>query len=176
MKAPLLVLPALLLALLLAAAPARAENFDIYQFDTPEQQARFDALIAELRCPKCQNNNLADSNAPIAKDLRARTYELVREGRSDEEIVDYLKARYGDFITYKPPFNAVTALLWIGPFLLLLVAGGWLTLRVRRATRTTATAATADPARVRDILSRFATDATNDNASGPQDDSRGSRS
>lgn len=145
-----------LLACVLAAMPvtgAFAENFDIYTFETPEQEQRFEALIAELRCPKCQNNNLADSNAPIAKDLRDRTYELVREGRSDEEIVDYLKARYGDFITYKPPFNAVTVLLWTGPFLVLLVAGGLLAVRLRR--RKAQSAVAPDPARVREILSKF---------------------
>lgn len=146
------VLRSCVLAALLVAG-AYAESFDIYTFETPEQEARFEALIAELRCPKCQNNNLADSNAPIAKDLRDRTYELVREGRSDEEIVDYLKARYGDFITYKPPFNAVTVLLWTGPFLVLLVAGGVLLVRLRR--RKTQSAVAPDPARVREILSKF---------------------
>lgn len=149
-------LPAVLLAVLLAglllAGFVRAESFDIYEFDTPEQQARFDALINELRCPKCQNNNLADSNAPIAKDLRQRTYELLREGRSDEEIVDYLKARYGDFVTYQPPFNAVTLLLWTGPLLLLLVAGGVLAWRLRGRR---AQPAAVDPERVRAILSQF---------------------
>ncbi|MFZ5723968.1 MAG: cytochrome c-type biogenesis protein [Pseudomonadota bacterium] len=140
-----------LLAALFAGGSARAENFDIYSFETPEQQARFEALIAELRCPKCQNNNLADSNAPIARDLRQRTYELVREGRSNDEIVTYLKARYGDFITYRPPFNAVTLLLWLGPLLVLLAALVVLMLRLRRRPAAPA----ADPARVREILSRF---------------------
>lgn len=142
----------LLLTLLLAAAPLRAENFDVYAFDTPEQEARFEVLIAELRCPKCQNNNLADSNAPIARDLRQRTYELVREGKNDEEIVGYLKARYGDFITYRPPFTAVTALLWTGPFLLLGVVGGILWWRLRRVAA--APLAGADPEQLRAILGR----------------------
>ncbi len=142
---------ALLVGVLLSGW-ARAESFDIYQFDTPEQEARFDHLIDELRCPKCQNNNLADSNAPIARDLRQRTYELLREGRSDQEIIDYLKARYGDFISYKPPFNGVTSLLWAGPLLLLLGAGSVLIWRLRR--RATAVKQP-DPERVRAILSQF---------------------
>ncbi|MFP5440575.1 MAG: cytochrome c-type biogenesis protein CcmH [Gammaproteobacteria bacterium] len=146
------LLPGCMLLAALATG-ARAENFDIYAFETPEQEARFEALIAELRCPKCQNNNLADSNAPIARDLRDRTYELVREGRSDDEIVAYLKDRYGDFITYKPPFNAVTVLLWTGPFLVLLVAGGVLLVRLRR--RRAQAVVAPDPARVREILSKF---------------------
>jgi cytochrome c-type biogenesis protein CcmH len=108
--------------LLLCALPLHAENFDVYPFASAEEEARFDRLTHELRCPKCQNQSIADSNAPIALDLRQRTYELVREGNSDEEIVNYLKERYGDFITYRPPFNAVTVMLWAGPFLLLMLA------------------------------------------------------
>lgn len=153
----------LVACLLLAAAGARAENFDIYPFESAEQESRFDRLTHELRCPKCQNQSLADSNAPIAQDLRKRTYELVREGRSDEEVVSYLKDRYGEFITYRPAFNAVTALLWSGPFLVLALVVGVLLLRRRRlAAGTPAGAAPAaageprpDPQQVRDILSRF---------------------
>ncbi|MFZ5757525.1 MAG: cytochrome c-type biogenesis protein [Pseudomonadota bacterium] len=147
----------LCLPLLLMMAAVHAENFDLYSFESPEQEARFEHLIAELRCPKCQNNNLADSNAPIARDLRQRTYELVREGKSDEEIVDYLKARYGEFVSYRPAFNAVTALLWTGPLLVLLVAGGALWWRLRRRAASAA-AVTPDPEQVRAILARFDSD------------------
>lgn len=149
---------AILFCLLLGVIASRAENFDVYTFDSPEQQARFDALTEELRCPKCQNNNLADSNAPIARDLRQRVYELIKAGKSDEEILAYLKARYGDFITYKPPLNTVTLLLWTGPFLLLggiVAAFLW---RLRRRPPSTV-AAVPDPARVRDILARYDADA-----------------
>lgn len=149
------IVAAILLAL--CALVARAENFDLYQFENAEQEARFDALIEELRCPKCQNQNLADSNAPIARDLRERTYELVREGRSDEEIVNYLRDRYGDFITYRPPLNAVTLLLWAGPFLLLVVVGTVLLLRVRKRAATAGAAIDRpDPGQVQDILRRYA--------------------
>lgn len=144
--------------LLFFVAAAPAENFDLYSFESPEEEARFDRLIQELRCPKCQNQSLADSNAPIAQDLRKRTYELLRAGRSDEQIVAYLKERYGEFITYRPAFNAVTALLWTGPFLLLLVTGGVLVFRLRRRAATTAAmgeGALTDADRVRDILNRF---------------------
>ncbi|MFP5382798.1 MAG: cytochrome c-type biogenesis protein [Gammaproteobacteria bacterium] len=154
-------LPCLMLLSVLALS-AHAENFDIYEFESPEQEARFDALIAELRCPKCQNNNLADSNAPIAKDLRERTYELVREGHSDDEIIGHLKDRYGEFITYRPPVNAVTLLLWFGPLLLLLVVGGLVVRRLRRRA-SVAAGATAPPAgQVEDILRRYGEASRND--------------
>ena len=150
------------LVLLFAMTGARAENFDVYPFESLDQEARFERLTHELRCPKCQNQSIADSNAPIAQDLRKRTYELVREGRSDEEVVSYLKERYGEFITYKPAFNALTALLWVGPFLLLAVVVAVLLLRRRRlAARAGASVAAPapvqapDPRQVREILARF---------------------
>lgn len=99
-----------------------------YPFDDLESEARFEQLAEDLRCPKCQNQNLADSNSPVAADLRDKVYELMQEGQSDTEIVDYLVARYGDFVRYKPPFRFDTFLLWAGPailfvFGLLLIVG-----------------------------------------------------
>ncbi len=150
------------LVLLFAAVCARAENFDVYPFESQDEEARFERLTHELRCPKCQNQSIADSNAPIAQDLRKRTYELVREGRSDDEVVSYLKERYGEFITYKPAFNAVTSLLWGGPFLLLAVVVVVLLLRRRRLAAASGTDVVApvpvqapDPRQVRDILARY---------------------
>ena len=91
-----------------------------YLFQDPEDAARFEQLAEDLRCPKCQNQNLADSNAPVAADLRDKVYELMQEGKSDDEVVTYLVDRYGDFVRYKPPFRLDTLLLWGGPALLLL--------------------------------------------------------
>jgi len=91
-----------------------------YPFEDPEDTARFEQLAEDLRCPKCQNQNLADSNAPVAADLRDKVYELMQEGKSDDEVVTYLVDRYGDFVRYKPPFRLDTLLLWGGPALLLL--------------------------------------------------------
>ena len=79
-------------------------------------------MIAQLRCLVCQNQNLADSNAELARDLRAKTYEMINAGASDEDIADFMIARYGDFVLYKPPLRLRTTLLWGGPFALLLIA------------------------------------------------------
>lgn len=102
-----------------------------YPFSDSGDTARFEQLAEDLRCPKCQNQNLADSNAPVAADLRDKVYELMQDGQSDEEIVDYLVARYGDFVRYKPPFRFDTLLLWGGPALLF-VFGLLLILGLRR--------------------------------------------
>lgn len=99
---------------------------DVYEFDSPQQEAQYRGLIEELRCPKCQNQNLAASDAPIAQDLKQKTYDLVKEGRSDSEIRDYMQERYGDFISYKPPVRPSTWILWFFPPLLLIVLiAGW---------------------------------------------------
>ncbi len=94
---------------------------DVYEFDNDADQARFRDLAEELRCPKCLNTNLAGSDAPIAADLRREIHRMIREGRSDVEIRDFLVVRYGDFILYRPPFRWDTALLWVAPTALLCV-------------------------------------------------------
>lgn len=91
---------------------------------TPEQDARYRELINELRCLVCQNQSIADSNAPLANDLRAQVQTQLEAGRSDVEIKSYLTDRYGDFVLYDPPFKASTALLWLAPALLLALAIG----------------------------------------------------
>lgn len=93
----------------------------VYPLDSPQKEAQFNHLLKDLRCLVCQNQDLADSNAELAKDLRLQVYQLVKEGKSDSEINDYLTSRYGDFILFKPPVKAVTVLLWFGPFLFLLL-------------------------------------------------------
>ena len=93
----------------------------VYEFKDPALEARFNKLTQELRCPKCQNNNIADSNAPLSVDLKDIIYEKLHEGGSDKEIVGFLVERYGDFITYRPPVKPSTWLIWFGPFVVLLV-------------------------------------------------------
>ena len=92
---------------------------DTYEFKGEVERERFRSLTEELRCPKCQNQNIADSNAPIATDLRREIYRMLDDGRSDKEIVDFLVMRYGDFVMYRPPLDSRTWLLWYGPFGLL---------------------------------------------------------
>ena len=122
-----------LLSLLLAStAQARVE---VLEFESPEHEERYNDLIAELRCLVCQNQNLADSNAELAVDLRRKTYEMVSQDKSEKEIADYMVQRYGDFVLYRPPLNSNTLLLWVGPFIILLIGVGLLirTIRRRRA-------------------------------------------
>lgn len=125
---------ALALLLMLVAGPALAA-IDVYPFDNASQRGRFHRLTEELRCPKCQNQSIADSDAGIAQDMRERVARMIREGRSDEEIVDYFVVRYGDFVSYRPPVNKRTAILWAGPVLLLLFGGLAIVVLVVRASR-----------------------------------------
>lgn len=120
-----------LLTLLLAFV-ATAAAFEPIEFRDAAEEARFRELSAELRCVMCQNQSLADSNAEIAGDLRAQVLELMREGKTDREIKDYLVARYSDFVLYNPPVRPVTWLLWFGPGLLLLGGAIVLVVVVRR--------------------------------------------
>lgn len=128
-----LLLVALLLAapLTLGQGPMSAPE-QPPSFETPAQEARYRALLKELRCPKCQNQALADSDAPLAKDLRAEIVRQLKDGRTDEEIRQFLVARYNDFVLYKPPVQANTVLLWAGPFALLLIGAAVLVVSVRR--------------------------------------------
>ena len=105
------------------AAPAAAD---------PVLEKRVMTLAEELRCLVCQNQTLADSNAPLAEDLRNQVREKMRQGKSDAEVVDFLVERYGDFVLYRPPLKATTLLLWFGPLLLLAVGFAVLLSRVRR--------------------------------------------
>lgn len=113
------LLPLLFLALFAGGLQAKVET---YQFDDPAQEARYKHLIDELRCLVCQNQNLADSNAELAQDLRRQTYDMVRAGKSNEEVVTFMVERYGDFVLYRPPFRPSTLLLWVGPFVILGIA------------------------------------------------------
>lgn len=123
----------LFLLLVLSAMSAHAA-IDVYEFSSPADEARFQALSAELRCPKCLNTNLSGSDSPIAADLRRTVARMVREGYSDQEIRDYLLERYGDFILYRPRLTAQTLLLWFGPALLLAI-GALVVFRVARSAR-----------------------------------------
>ena len=113
----------LLLVLLIPLASLHANAvIETYEFSTPELEVRYKALSQELRCPKCQNQNIADSNAPISRDLRAIVHEQLEAGASDEEIIVYLVDRYGEFVRYRPGVDNNTFWLWSAPLILLLMA------------------------------------------------------
>ncbi len=112
----------LLILLLLFSSTAFAGEAKPLAED-PVLEARLKAMSQELRCLVCQNQTLSDSNAPLAEDLRREIRTQMREGKTDQEVIDYLVARYGDFVRYRPPVNNSTALLWFGPFFLLIIGG-----------------------------------------------------
>jgi cytochrome c-type biogenesis protein CcmH len=105
---------------------------DVYDFDSEVQRQRYLSFIEEMRCPKCQNQNLAGSDSPIANDLRRELYTLIKDGKSDKEIIDFMVARYGDYILYRPRLGPSTILLWLGPVALLLMGIVTLILVVRQ--------------------------------------------
>ena len=114
---------------------SKALALDPIVYISPAEEMRFKALAAELRCVMCQNQSIADSNAPIAHDLRMEVLRLMREGRSDSEIKQYLVERYSDFVLYEPPLRKGTWLLWAGPFLLLLVGAAGVFMTIKRKNR-----------------------------------------
>jgi cytochrome c-type biogenesis protein CcmH len=118
----------LLIILMLYASPVFAGEAKPLAED-PVLEARLKAMSQELRCLVCQNTTLADSSAPLAEDLRKEIRVQLRAGKSDKEVIDYLVTRYGDFVRYRPPVNGETALLWFGPFFLLII-GGFVLFRV----------------------------------------------
>lgn len=125
------VLAIVLFVVMAAAAGAESES----GFDDPVLDQRYRALIREVRCPKCQNESIADSGAPVAADLRREIREQIAAGASDEQVVEFLLARYGDFVLYRPQLKPTTWALYAAPFVLLLVGGVvfWRILRTRSA-------------------------------------------
>ncbi|MBF8779214.1 cytochrome c-type biogenesis protein [Pseudomonas fulva] len=122
----------IVLALGLGLASAARAAIDTYQFRDQAERERYQQLTRELRCPKCQNQDIADSNAPIAADLRREIFRMLGEGRSNQQIVDFMVDRYGDFVRYKPALSSRTWLLWFGPGALLVGGFVVLALIVRR--------------------------------------------
>jgi len=124
----------LALGVVLTVNAAHAAVFEPRDFDSPSHEARYKAMTAELRCLVCQNQNIADSNAPLAQDLRREVYDMLHDGSSDAEIVDFMVTRYGDFVLYRPPVNALTVALWAGPAVLV-VLGLVVLMRTQRRQR-----------------------------------------
>ena len=140
----------LLLAALLAFPAGAVEPGE--QLGDPALEARARALSSELRCVQCQNQTIDESSAPLARDLRVIVRERIAAGDSDEEVLAFVQARYGDFVLLKPPLSAETAFLWVGPFLILAGAGLWLATRKRGSTDMIAPLSAEEEARVEAVL------------------------
>ena len=112
--------------------PVALAVIETYEFSSPDLEVRYHQLSQELRCPKCQNQNIADSNAPIARDLRVVLYEQLEQGATDDEILAYMVARYGEFVRYRPGVDRNTVLLWTAPGLLLIVGAAGLLFHFRQ--------------------------------------------
>ncbi|MBT6275231.1 MAG: cytochrome c-type biogenesis protein CcmH [Chromatiales bacterium] len=122
---------------------SHAISIELREFESAEDEQRYRGLLHELRCLVCQNQSLADSDAELAQDLRREVHEMIGRGQSDDDIVDFMVARYGNFVRYRPPFNASTAALWVGPFILMFTGLGGLWLHVRKRHQAAATTQTA---------------------------------
>lgn len=122
--------------------------------ENPAVEARLKTLAVELRCLVCQNQTLADSNAPLAEDLRREVREMIAKNMTDEQIIEFLVTRYGDFVRYRPPFKMTTFLLWVGPFLLLATGIAVLMVSLRRRAQKTeeGTLSPEEQARVAQLL------------------------
>jgi len=125
----------LLILLMLGTASILNAANEQYPFTKPAQRTAFAELTHELRCLVCQNQDLADSNAPLAVDLRAQIYQMLLQGKSKTAIREYMLDRYGDFILFKPPFKATTYVLWLTPFVALIIAFASLIISVQRRQR-----------------------------------------
>lgn len=126
---------------------------EIYQFATPELESRYQTLTEELRCLVCQNQNIADSHAELAQDLRRKVYEKLNAGESNEQIINYMTERYGDFVLYRPPFNVKTVILWLAPIFTLVLGGlGFWSLLKRRKENTAPTLSAKERERLNQLL------------------------
>ena len=122
----------LLLSFLIIWSSQSLAVIETYQFSSPDLQLRYQALSQELRCPKCQNQNIADSNAPISRDLRAIVHEQLEAGATDEDIIDFLVDRYGEFVRYRPGIDSNTLWLWSAPIILLIMAVAVVATQIRK--------------------------------------------
>ncbi len=149
-----------IVVLILIASAAALAAIDPYEFENETQRERYQNFIEDLRCPKCQNQNLAGSDAPIATDLRHELQRLLKEGRTDGEITEYMVSRYGEFILYEPPFDKKTAVLWLAPIVFFLIGIAVLIniARRRAAVRTSAELSAEEQVKLQQLLSEAARD------------------
>mgnify|MGYP000327229865 CR=1 FL=1 len=136
-----------------AAQLFAAENQ--YQFNSAEEEQLFRQLTAELRCPKCQNQNIADSDAVVAKDLRDKVLELVQEGNTKDQVVDYMIDRYGYFVHYKPPVTPLTLLLWVLPLGFVLLGFVLILLKQKKQAQSRSTWTDADEQKLSKLIAKY---------------------
>ncbi len=142
----------IVLCLFLLIQSVHAE-IEVYQFTSPELELRYQSLTEELRCLVSQNQNIADSHAELAQDLRRKVYEMLSSGQSNAQIIDYMTERYGDFVLYRPPFNVRTILLWFTPVLALLIGAlGFMSILNRRETNADEQLSQKELARIKELL------------------------
>ena len=122
----------LLLSLMIVWSSQSLAVIETYEFSSPDLELRYKVLSQELRCPKCQNQNIADSNAPISRDLRAIVHEQLEAGATDEEIINFLVDRYGEFVRYRPGMDSNTLWLWSAPVILFVMAIAIVLLQIRK--------------------------------------------
>ncbi|MBJ3814974.1 cytochrome c-type biogenesis protein CcmH [Shimwellia pseudoproteus] len=127
---------------------------DTWQFRTPAEEQTFREITSQLRCPKCQNNSIADSDAMIAADMRAKVYQLLQQGKSKQQIIDYMVARYGNFVSYNPPLTPGTLALWAVPLLFIFAGIGAVIITARRRAQTQLTLDDAERQRLAELLSK----------------------
>lgn len=128
--------PLLLMFILLMVAVPASAVIEVYEFDNEITRQRYQSFLEEMRCPKCQNQNLEGSDSPIAADLRREIYRLLDEGKSDKEIIDFMVHRYGEYVLYRPQMSRNTILLWGLPAILLLLGGVMVALTLRQRKKT----------------------------------------
>jgi len=129
-------------------------SIEMFEFENAQKEDIFHDLTKQLRCPKCQNQNISDSNAELAKDMRNKTYELVQAGRSKEQVIDYMVARYGNFVRYDPPITPATIFLWLGPLFFVMI-GVWFLFRLsKRSNEQDSSLDELDSQRLQDILEK----------------------
>lgn len=146
----------------LLASSARADN-EFYEFETAAQERQFNTLAGELRCPKCQNQTIADSDAPLAQDMRERVYQMIMEGKSNAEIIEFMKVRYGDFVHYRPPINKSTLILWLAPLAVIIIGAIAVWFNVRHQRNASAELTPEEEMRMNAIFEKAGSDKT-DNA------------
>ncbi|USD61821.1 cytochrome c-type biogenesis protein CcmH [Vibrio sp. SCSIO 43140] len=128
----------LFVAVLLSASHAfatQAHSVDLFEFDTPKQQKQAIELAKTLRCPMCQNQNLIESNSPVAKDIRLRVFELVKSGQSNQQVKAYMVDRYGEHVLYQPSMSGKNILLWGMPVAFAMMLAGFMIITMRRNSR-----------------------------------------